>query len=57
MTSKKNKQIELPFKPTEFQLDLLIGKTNSSEKNLQFFSSKQCQIKSNQIEKDESGKP
>lgn len=45
MKSKDSKQAEIPFKPTEFQLDLLVGQTSETEENLQFFPSKNCQIK------------
>jgi len=48
MKNKPPKQAELPFKPTEFQLDLLVGKSAVSEEKLQFFASKKCQVKSKQ---------
>jgi hypothetical protein len=46
MKSKRPIQVELPFKPTEFQLDLLVGRTDEAEQALQFFPSRNCQIKS-----------
>jgi len=44
MKSKQSKQAEIPFKPTEFQLDLLVGQASDTEEKLQFFPSKSCQI-------------
>jgi hypothetical protein len=46
MKSKRPIQVELPFKPTEFQLDLLVGRTDEADEELQFFPSRNCQIKS-----------
>ncbi|WP_162846827.1 hypothetical protein [Marinicella litoralis] len=45
MKSKDSKQAEIPFKPTEFQLDLLVGQTSDEADDLQFFPSKNCLIK------------
>ncbi|MFC3193053.1 hypothetical protein ACFODZ_02250 [Marinicella sediminis] len=52
MKSKRPKQVELPFKPTEFQLDLLVGKTHEAEDDLQFFASRNCQMKSRTTTRD-----
>ncbi len=45
MKSKDSKQAEIPFKPTEFQLDLLVGEASDAKEKLQFFPSKNCQLK------------
>ncbi len=45
MKSKKVKQAEIPFKPTEFQLDLLVGQAPNTEEELQFYPSKNCLLK------------
>lgn len=49
MKKKHTKQAEIQFKPTEFQLDLLVGKNSDDEGDLQFYPSRNCQLKAQTI--------
>ncbi len=45
MKKKTVIQSEIKFKSTEFQLNLLIGPQKTCNKEIQFFPSKNCQLK------------